>query len=309
MIKALLSGPEVDAKYAALLSAALTERGIAADLATDHAPETVDYIVLDPGGPLRDFRPFTAAKAVLSLWAGVEVFLGNATLTQPLARMVDPAMTRGMTEYVVAHVLRHHVGMDRHIHGLKGEWRQDVPKLAPERPVTILGMGELGQAAARALGGLGFPVTGWGRTAKDIAGLARNLSGPAALDDALTGAEIVVILLPRTAETENLIDAGRLARLAPGACLVNAARGPIIVDADLLAALDSGHLGHATLDVFRVEPLPADHPFWHHPRVTVTPHVAAATRPATAALAVAENIARSEAGLPLLNTVDRGRGY
>jgi len=265
MIRVLLSGPEVDAKYASLLSAALTERGLAANLSTTHAPETVDYIVLDPGGSLRDFRPFTRARAVLSLWAGVEVFARNDTLTQPLARMVDPAMTRGMTEYVVAHVMRHHVGMDRHIRGLKGEWRQDLPKLAPERRVTILGMGELGQAAARALAGLGFPVTGWGRTAKDIAGLARNLHGEAALDAALDGAEILVILLPRTPETENLIDAARLSRLAPGACLINAARGPILVDGDLLAALDSGHLGHATLDVFRVEPLPKDHPFWHHP--------------------------------------------
>jgi len=309
MIRVLLSGPEVDANYAALLGAALSERGIAADLSSDHAPGTVDYIVLDPGGTLVDFRPYRKAKAVLSLWAGVEVFLGNTTLTQPLARMVDPAMTRGMTEYVIAHVMRHHVGMDRHIHGLKGRWQQDVPKLAPERAVTILGMGELGQAAARALTALGFPVTGWGRTAKEIDGLARNFSGPETLDDALTGAEIVVILLPRTPETENLINAARLARLAPGAALINAARGPIIVDTDLLNALDSGHLGHATLDVFRVEPLPKDHPFWHHPKVTVTPHVAAATRPTTAAQAVADNIARAEAGLPLLNTVDRSRGY
>lgn len=307
--RVLLAGADVDARYAALLARELAARGVAADLARDHAPETVDYIVLDPGGPLRDFRPFTRAKAILSLWAGVEAFMGNATITQPFARMVDPGMTRAMTEYVAGHVLRHHLGMDAHIRGLRGLWRQDVPKLAPDRRVTILGMGELGQSAARALAGLGFAVTGWSRSPKALPCLARSCAGMGELDAALEGAEILVLLLPRTADTEDLIDAARLARLAPGACLINAARGPLIVDDDLLAALDSGRLGHATLDVFRTEPLPPDHPFWSHPRVTVTPHVAAATQPATAAAAVAENIARVEAGLPLNHQVDWTRGY
>lgn len=307
--RVLLAGAEVDGRYAALLARELAARGVKADLSPDHAPETVDYIVLDPGGPLRDFRPFTRAKAILSLWAGVESFAGNGTITQPFARMVDPGMTRAMTEYVTGHVLRHHLGMDAHIRGLKGVWRQDVPKLAPARKVTILGMGELGQAAARALAGLGFPVTGWSRSPKALPFLARSCAGLAELDAALDGAEILVLLMPRTGDTENLVDAARLSRLAPGACLINAARGPLIVDDDLLAALDSGRLGHATLDVFRVEPLPPDHPFWHHPRVTVTPHVAAATQPETAAASVADNIARVEAGLPLQHRVDWTRGY
>lgn len=309
MIRVLLSGEATAPAFADALARGLSARGVAADLSADHAPDAADYLVLDPGAPLRDFRPFTRARAILSLWAGVEVFAGNPTLTQPFARMVDPGMTRGMTEYVTAHAMRHHVGMDAHIHGLKGDWRQDLPKLAPERPVTVLGMGELGQAAARALAGFGFPVTGWSRSPKSLPFLARSLSGMEGLDAALDGAEILILLLPRTAATENLIDRHRLARLAPGACLINAARGALIVDADLEEALDSGRLGHATLDVFRTEPLPPGHRWWSHPRITVTPHVAAETRPDSAAAVIAANIAGVEAGEPLRDRVDFALGY
>jgi glyoxylate/hydroxypyruvate reductase A len=133
--------------------------------------------------------------------------------------------------------------------------------------------------------------------------------GAAGLDAALSGAQIVVLLLPRTPETENVLNARTLDLLAPGACVINPGRGPLIDDAALLAALDSGQVGHATLDVFRTEPLPPDHPFWAHPKVTVTPHIASETRPKSAARVIAENIRRGEAGEPLLNLVDRGKGY
>jgi glyoxylate/hydroxypyruvate reductase A len=129
------------------------------------------------------------------------------------------------------------------------------------------------------------------------------------LHHALAGAEIVVLLLPRTAATENLLGDRRLSLLARGASIINPGRGTLIDDDALLSALDSGQVGHATLDVFRVEPLPANHPFWHHPRVTVTPHIAAQTRPATSSAVIAENIRRGEAGEPFLHLVDRARGY
>ncbi len=294
--------------YEAPLRAALDRAGISANLARDLPPETVDYIVYAPHAGRLDFTPYTRCKAVLSLWAGVESIVTNKTLTQPLARMVDHGLTQGMVEWVTGHVLRHHLGMDAHIHGLDGEWRQDVPPLAGARPVTVLGLGALGAACAQALAGLGFPVTGWSRTAKQVDGI-RCLHGAEGLKTALNDAEVMVLLLPLTAATENLIDAGALALLAQGAFLLNPGRGPLIDDAALLAALDSGQLAHATLDVFRTEPLPRDNPFWSHPKVTVTPHIASETRAETAAEVIATNIQRGAAGLPFLHLVDRASGY
>jgi glyoxylate/hydroxypyruvate reductase A len=293
------------------LAQALAEAGIDAVL-TDRAddPAAVDYIVFSPGGTISDFTPYVRTKAVMNLWAGVERIVGNATLTQPLTRMVDPAMTDSMVEYVTAHVLRHHLGIDTYIHGTQGDWAGNLASvpLARERKVTILGMGELGQAAARALIPFGFRLRGWSRTPRDVPGV-QTFSGDGGLDAALAGAEIVVTLLPRTPATENTLDARRLALLARGAFVINPGRGTLIDDAALLAALDGGQVAHATLDVFRVEPLPPDHPFWHHPRVTVTPHIAAQTRPDTSSQVLVENIRRGEAGLPFLHLVDRARGY
>lgn len=304
--------PRLWPAYGEPLRAALDAAGVDAHLTAEAPdPATVDYIVFAPGGVITDFTPYTHAKAVLNLWAGVERLVTNPTLTQPLCRMVDPAMTASMTEWVVGHAMRHHLGMDVHILGQDGVWRHDdtaTPPLAPERAVTILGFGELGQAAGRALAALGFPVTGWSRSPRSVEGM-RCLSGDAGLDAALTGAEIVVTLLPRTPDTENILNARTLALPARGAAIINPGRGHLIDDAALLAALDAGQIGHATLDVFRDEPLPPAHPFWAHPRVTVTPHIAATTRPATAAAVVAENIRRGEAGEPFLHRVDRSRGY
>jgi glyoxylate/hydroxypyruvate reductase A len=250
---------------------------------------------------VQDFRPYTRLKGVLNLWAGVEDVEGNRTLTAPLARMVDPDMTRGMVEYVTGHVLRHHLGMDRHIRG--AAWDADPPPLAHDRPVAMLGMGALGAACAATLAGLGFPVTGWSRGPKDVPGV-RSVTGADGLRTALSGAAIAVLLVPHTRSTENLMDAERLSWLPDGAVLVNPGRGALIDDEALLAALP--RLGHATLDAFRQEPLPADHPYWSHPKVTVTPHIASSTRPESAARTLAENIRRGEAGEPLLHLVDRG---
>ena len=302
------AGAALWAEYRAPLKQAFAAAGLDVALSdTVGPPELVDYIVFAPGGVISDFAPYVRAKAVLNLWAGVERIVGNPTLVQPLCRMVDPALTAGMVEYVVGHVLRHHLGMDRHILKQAG-WSQVPVPLARERRVAMLGMGELGQASAAALQGLGFAVTGWSRTAREVPGIACR-HGEVGLEQCLRAAQIVVTLLPLTPATEALLDARRLGWLPEGAVIINPGRGGLIDDAALLAALDGGRLGHATLDVFRTEPLPTGHPFWTHPRVTVTPHVAAATRAASAAAVVAENIRRFESGLALLHLVDRAQGY
>ena len=307
-VNVLFAAPDLWDGYRAPLADALQAVGVEARLSTDIPAAQVDWIVYAPSAPLQDFGPYVRAKGVLNLWAGVEGVVNNPTLTQPLARMVDPGLTEGMVEWVTGHVLRHHLGIDDQVRGLDGEWRRAVPPLARDRRVGILGLGALGQACARALAALNFDVAGWSRSEKRLEGIAAH-HGDAGLTAVLARSEILVTLLPLTPATEGLLDAARLAALPPGAVLVNPGRGGLIDDAALLAALDAGRLGHATLDVFRVEPLPPDHPFWHNPRVTVTPHIASETRPASAARVIAENIRRGEAGLPLLHLVDREAGY
>jgi glyoxylate/hydroxypyruvate reductase A len=292
------------------LLAAFAEAGLELDLTDDPAGAwTFDYVVYRPGGPVTDFTAFTRLKAVLSLWAGVEDIVGSVPGHIPLARMVDGGLTRGMAEWVAGHVLRYHLGTDLHVLGQDGVWRNGiVPPLATERIVGLLGLGEIGRTAGATLAGLGFDVRGWSRRPRELAGITTH-SGDDGLAEVLRAADILVLLLPATPGTADLIDAGRLALLPEGARLINAGRGTLIDDDALLDALDSGRLAHATLDVFRTEPLPPDHPFWAHPRVTVTPHVAAETRPETASIAIAANIARGEAGEPFLHLVDRTEGY
>lgn len=294
--------------YEPLLSNGLSDAGVAFNLAPEFVPDRVDYVVYAPNAGLLDFTPYTRLKAVLSLWAGVEQIAGNETLIVPLTRMVDHGLTQGMTEWVVGHVLRYHLGMDQHITMQDGVWTPDAPPLATERQVCVLGLGMLGQAAAQALAALKFKVTGWSRTPKNVPGVT-CLSGDSGLREALSGAEIVVLLLPYTPATENILNSRTLASLPKGVRIINPGRGPLIDDSALLEALNSGHVGHATLDVFRVEPLPTDHPYWSHHNVTVTPHIASETRPATAAQVIVENIRRGEAGEPLLHLVDREMGY
>ncbi|MCB4456062.1 2-hydroxyacid dehydrogenase [Leisingera sp. McT4-56] len=300
--------PDAWPAYETLLKAELARLGVDADLRNEFAPEEVDYIVYAPSGPVSDFTPFTRLKAVLSLWAGVEKIVPVVPAELPLTRMVDSGLERGMTEWVVGHSLRYHLGMDAHILGQNGHWEPKAPPLAKDRRVTVLGLGALGTASAQALAALGFQVSGWSRTQKEIAGVICH-SGADGLKAALAQAEIVILLLPDTPATENTLDADTLALLPKGARIINPGRGPLIDDAALLAALDSGRVGHATLDVFRIEPLPPEHPYWAHPNVTVTPHIASETRESTAAEVIAENIRRAEAGEPLLHLVDRSLGY
>ncbi len=310
MLNILFSAREAAwAEYERPLTVAFADAGLNVDLSRSHAPETVDYIIFAPSGPVQDFRPYTKTKAVVGLWAGVESIVSNQTLTQPLCRLVDESLTEGMVEWVTGHVLRHHLGMDTHILGQDGIWRDDsFPPLAKNRPVTILGIGALGAACGQALHHLGFPVTGWSRSAKEISHI-RCLHGNDGLHDALRGAQIVVLLLPQTPDTTNILNKQTLGLLANGAFIINPGRGPLIDDDALLAALDDGQVAHATLDVFRQEPLPQEHPFWAHPQVTVTPHIASTTRPETAAQVITDNILRGERGKPFRYLVDRKRGY
>lgn len=296
--------------YRQPLATALAKAGLRVHLARDIAPDQVDYIIFAPHPELgiQDFTPFSRCKAVLGLWAGVESIVGNPTLTQPFARMVNSGLTEGMVEWVTGHVLRHHLGMDRDICRRDTEWKPHIPPLARDRRVGLLGLGALGAACGQALAALNFRVSGWSRRPKYLAGI-EAFSGAAGLDQLLSHAEILVLLLPLTAATENILNAQTLALLPKGAVVINPGRGALIDDAALLTALDSGQLGHATLDVFRTEPLPPEHRFWGHSDVTVTPHIASETRPASAVRVIAENIRRSEAGEALLHLVDRAGGY
>ena len=295
--------------YELPLKRAFAEAGLSGvSLVTEAEPSMVNYIVYAPNSTVTDFTPFTRLKAVLNLWAGVEDVVGNPTLKVPFTRMVDEGLTEGMVEWCVGHVMRHHLEMDRHIHGQDGIWHGGViPPLARDRTVTVLGLGELGSALCRALLPLNFSVRGWSRNLKDIERV--DCFAGDDLELALDDADIVVLLLPDTPATENTLNEKSIARLAKGAVVINPGRGPLIDDDALLAALDTDHLSHATLDVFRIEPLPPDHPFWAHSKVTVTPHIASETRPVSASRVIAENIRRCEAGEPLLYLVDRTAGY
>jgi len=299
--------------YATHLARAFEARGLDVRLVMDPAevdPAQVSYLVFAGNGPVSDFAAFTGLRAILNLWAGVESVL-RMRLPEgvPLVRMIEDGLTLGMIDYVSGHVLRHHLEIDRYIGARPiAEWESTYPPLARDRAVGILGLGTLGTACARALCGHGFRVLGWSRSRKSVEGVECH-SGDAGLDVVLARSEILVLLLPHTAETERLMDGPALARLPRGACLINAGRGPLIDHPALLDALDRGHIRHATMDVFDEEPLPPEHPYWHHDRVTVTPHIASVTRPETASEAIAANVARDLAGDAFLGIVDPDRGY
>jgi glyoxylate/hydroxypyruvate reductase len=253
---------------------------------------------------------FPNLKAILSLGAGVEGLIADPTLPEvPIARMVDPSLTSTMAEYVLLAVLRHHRGFDRFARAQRERrWDFALPPQAAERRIGIMGLGELGAAAARLLLGHGFPVLGWSRTPKALPGVT-SYAGHGELHAFLHRADILVCLLPLTAATRGILDAETFAGMPHGAALINVGRGAHLVEADLLAALDSGHLAGATLDVFEHEPLPPDSPLWQHPKVLVTPHIASYSVPAIAADGVVDNIRRALAGQPLNHEVDRARGY
>ena len=308
-IKILFSANEENWKrYKAPLQDALDDKSLDYELGTTITPSEVDYIVYAPSSSLQDFSPYAKLKAVLNLWAGVEGVTNNKTLKVPLARMVDSGLTDGMVEWVTGHTLRHHLGIDKHIHGQDGIWRSYVPPLAKDRVITILGLGTLGTACGIALKRLGFNVRGWSRREKRVDGI-QCFYGDEQIDSSLMDADIVVLLLPDTPLTQNILNKHTLNLLKRGAFVLNPGRGPLIDDDALLAALDSGQIAHATLEVFRIEPLPQNHQYWSNNKVTVIPHKASETRPKTASQVIAMNIERAENGQELLYLVDRENGY
>ena len=296
-------------QYKRPLKKELDLTGLEYKLSEKLTPSEVDYIIYAPNSSIKDFSVFTNLKAVLNLWAGVEDVVNNKTLKVPLARMVDEGLTQGMKEWVLGHVMRYHLGIDLHIFGQDGQWRDwSAPPLASQRKVTILGLGALGAECANALAKVGFNVRGWSLTEKSISNVICH-HGFKGLQKLLFGSEIIILLLPSTAATENIINTKTISYLSKNAVIINPGRGTLIDETALLKSLDDGKLAHATLDVFRQEPLPADHLFWQHPKITVTPHIASETRPTTASQVIATNIDRFEKGKPLLYQVNFEAGY
>lgn len=250
-------------------------------------------------------------KIIAVLGAGVDHLFTDPRLPQhvPIVRLVDPYMTAAMSEYVAFQVLRlHRHDIDYLAQQHNRVWRDLPQPNAEERRVGVLGLGALGSAAALKLKVAGFQVAGWSQRERKLPSIA-CFHGADGFGAVLARSEILVCLLPLTPATEGILDARCFAALPPGAAIVNCARGGHLVEADLLAALDSGRLAAAVLDVFREEPLPPAHPFWRHPRIIVTPHAAAATHAPTAAPVIADNLKRRREGRPLLNRVDRALRY
>lgn len=273
-------------------------------------PAEVEFVIasaLPPG----EFAKFPNLKFVACMAVGVERLLGDATMPAhiPIVRSVNPARGDTMTEYVALHVLRYFRRLPDYEANQDAQiWARLPDPAASETGVGIMGLGNLGLMAAERLRLFGFPVAGWVRNSREIAGI-ETFAGKERFHAFLARSNIVVCLLPLTPETRDILDARAFAAMPRGSYLINAGRGEHIVDEDLLAALDSGQLAGATLDVFRQEPLPAEHVFWRHPKITVTPHNAAATRLAHGADIVLENIRRARAGQPLVNLVDKAAGY
>jgi glyoxylate/hydroxypyruvate reductase A len=296
-------------RWTALLRAALPHETLVTDRTT--VEDSAIDIALVANPPRGALAGLPRLALVQSLWAGVDKLLADPTVPAdvPLARMVDPAMNVAMAETALWAVL--HVHRDFAEYALQqrdGQWRQHPQRRADEVPVAVLGLGQMGGTVARRLADNGYPVTGWS-TRRTVQPGITMCTGDAALATLLGQAQVVVNLLPLTPATHGLFDAARLAQMRPGASLVNLARGAHVVEADLLAALDSGHLRHAVLDVFRAEPLAPGHPCWSHPRVTVLPHVAAQTDPRSAVAVVAANVRALRSGDTPAHLVDRRRGY
>ncbi|MEP7296706.1 MAG: glyoxylate/hydroxypyruvate reductase A [Burkholderiales bacterium] len=292
-----------------LLEAALPGERLVRDRRDGDASDIDAALVGNP--PRGALQDLPSLRLIQSLWAGVDKLMADATVpvAVPLARMVDPAMNATMAETALWAVLSLQRGFFDYAEQQRaGTWRQQALQRADELTVAVLGLGEMGRAAAQALVRQGYRVTGWSTREARVPGVLTH-AGEAGLSRVLADANVVVNLLPLTPATRGLFNAKTFARMPRGASLVNLARGAHVVDADLLAALASGHIARAVLDVFHTEPLPPDHAYWSHPRVTVLPHIAAPTDPRSAAAIAAANVHALRAGRPLADLVDRARGY
>jgi glyoxylate/hydroxypyruvate reductase A len=250
-------------------------------------------------------------KAIFLMGAGVDGLLkfGDALPDVPIVRLGDAGMAEQMVDYVAHAVLHYFRRFDEYERQARdGVWQPLAPRVKSQFSVGVLGLGKLGVPVLRALRQLGFPVRGWSRTPKDLPGV-ETFAGMDTLDAFLAGTQVLVSLLPLTPDTTHLLDRARLSKLPAGAYLINVARGAQVAEPDLLALIRAGHIAGATLDVFRNEPLPAPHPFWSEPRITITPHVSALTVRQEAVRQIAGKIALLERGEPVADVVDRRRGY
>jgi len=280
-----------------------------------------DITVWQPGAPQADYAVVWAPpqqfldeqpglRALFNIGAGVDALL---KLRIPpgcrVVRIDDGGMAVQMAEYVCHAVVRHFRELDAYESDMRaGRWGFRRPRVRAEFPVGVMGLGVLGERVARALAHFDFPVNGWSRSARALDGI-RTFSGSAGFHDFLAASRVLVNLLPLTPETQDIIGRDTLARLLPGGYVINVARGAHLVEEDLLAAIDSGHLAGATLDVFRTEPLPADHPFWTHPKITATPHTSARTLREESIAQITRKMAALQRGEPVAGTVDPVRGY
>jgi glyoxylate/hydroxypyruvate reductase A len=251
-------------------------------------------------------------KVIFSMGAGVDGFLRDPELPRhlPLVRFVDTTLIHEMAQYVVMHILLVHRGQRFFDQAQKeGQWRQRMLERASrDTRIGMLGLGDIGSAIAQSLLPFDFQLSGWSRTRKDVPGV-RSFAGEEELPQFLAQCDYCVCVLPLTKDTQSILDAKLFAQLPKGAWVINVARGGHLVTEDLIAALDSGHLGGAVLDVFQPEPLAADSPLWHHPKITVTPHVAALTDLKAAMAFLKEGVRRAESGELLLHRVNLDRGY
>jgi glyoxylate/hydroxypyruvate reductase len=272
------------------------------------APQADHAVVWAPPQKFLDEQP--RLKSIFNIGAGVDALMKLKLPPEALVvRIDDGGMAVQMAEFVCHAVIRHFRELDAYDADIRqGNWSFRRPRERIDFPVGIMGLGVLGQRAARALAHFEFPVLGWSRTAKAVPGV-RCYSGPEQFAEFLSRTRILVCLLPLTPETNGIMNAENLSRLMPGGYVINVARGAHLVDDDLIALLDSGHLAGAALDVFRTEPLPAGHPFWHHPGITVTPHTSARTLRDESIAQIAGKILGLERGEPIAGVVDLKRGY
>lgn len=261
-----------------------------------------------PPGELKKYKNL---KCIASLGAGVDHIMRDPDLPAgvPITRVVEQCMSQSMSEYAVLAVLNYCRQFDSfRTDQSQKKWRPRIPLLAADMPIGIMGLGQLGKDAAKKLSYLGFPVSGWSQTPKNIEGVT-CLAGDEALDDFLSRARILICLLPLTPKTKGILNRKTFDKLPAGAYVINIARGQHLIEKDLLAAIDVGQLAGACLDVFEVEPLPENHPFWSHPKIIVTPHISSITYPKAVAPQIIENYQRAKTGNTLLHVVDMEGGY
>ncbi|MEP1385671.1 MAG: glyoxylate/hydroxypyruvate reductase A [Paraglaciecola sp.] len=260
--------------------------------------------------PIDYQQDYPNLKVIFSVGAGVDQ-LDLATVPEHIqvVRMLDPGIAKGMSEFIALHVLNIHRGTFQYIKANSTATWEQLPTLTnSQRRIGIMGLGNLGQAAANTLHNLGFSINGWSRSAKQLDGV-RCFSGMEQLEDFLSQTDVLVSLLPLTKQTQGLLDTSTLSLLPKGASVINVGRGEQLVSEDLLTLLDEEHLSFAVLDVFDTEPLPDSNRLWQHPNVLVTPHIAAITQNETAGKALVDNVHRYLTHQPLIGLVDRSLGY